>query len=432
VSGEIPGSEKTGEWSLCNAPTQLQTEVICLNESFQLQLHPEISKWRDSQKVDKKLKRDLEERGQLQNLVARRLSDGSIQLLAGYRRFAALTSLGKKPDEMDIKILDGVDDIQALVIGLKENSIRLDLNAVEEARAFLSLKKLKLKPEDIGKIVKSSPSYVKSRLALLKLPEKIQQMILEGEIKFSFAAILNRLTGFPEAQLKLAEEIKEGTHSTWQGIRTVEKAEEYVAAVFAEKRKTEQLLAKYGACPKCGGKLIGETYRENELKCHKCGYAWHKETKEPWTIFEMRDRAKNIGFELKVEAPGKATLSPAELAELVEHQREQSRRADAVLEGKDPDEEPVTPTIRSKASLHAILMSFIKPDNILNLSVDDSEIRFKVIKPTELHFVAVRKDYNTGEPTKVTIQQGWQKDESVAARKPGIERFLEQLEEASE
>lgn len=144
-------------------------------------------------------------------------------------------------------------------------------------------------------------------------------------------------------------------------------------------------------------------------------------------IFEMRDKAKAVGFKLEVEAPGKAVLSPAEMAELVEHAREQTERADAIVEGKDPDAEPITPTIRSRTPLHTILNALVQPDNVLYVTVDDSEVRFKVIKPTEMHFHAVQKDYKTGRKIKVTVQSGWDKDESVEARKPVVEKFLQQL-----
>lgn len=82
------------------------------NEKFELVMHPEISKWRKDKTVNQALYEDLREKGQLQNLVARRLKNGKVELLAGYQRFVALRALGVKPEDMDIKVKENVSDIR--------------------------------------------------------------------------------------------------------------------------------------------------------------------------------------------------------------------------------------------------------------------------------------------------------------------------------
>ncbi|RKX44263.1 MAG: hypothetical protein DRP27_06890, partial [Thermotogae bacterium] len=258
-------------------------------EKFELVIHPEISKWRREKLVNEALFKDIREKGQLQNLIARRLPDGSVELLAGYRRYLALKALGKKAEDMDIKILENVSDKDALLIALSENTKRKDMSPVEEGRAFRSMKKLKMTVEEIALRRGVSESYVRNRLELLELPRKIQELMENGEIPMSYAKPIIRLESIGErAQLELVQEIKRGQEDYYGGIRSVEEANDVVEKTLAQVRQMKELAAKYGPCPQCGSTQIGQDWEKNKVKCHRCKHAWHKETKDPWEFHELK------------------------------------------------------------------------------------------------------------------------------------------------
>lgn len=383
---------------------------------MELRVNSEISKWREEKLVDKEFYEDIRDKGLLQPLIARRLPDGKLELIAGHRRFLALKALGKKPEDMDIKILENVSDVDAILIALSENRFRKDLNPIEEARAFKSLRKLGLKPKQIAEKVRRSESVVKARLALLKLPEKIQQMILAGEIEQSYAIPLLKLKEFPEAQLRLAKEIASASY--YSGIHSVEEAEKFIKEVIAEKKHIEQLIAKYGPCPKCGSKNIEESpfYEKEKLCCNKCGYEWHRETKDPWKLYELKQEAEKLGLKIDFEAPGKAKLTPKEVAEIIEERKK------AIAKAERPN-----PRFRCFPSLEEILAALIADENVLSLTVNGDLIQLKLVQDTDLHFTATQKDFRTGEKCVVHVHQGWGEDESLEVRLPRVKQFIESL-----
>lgn len=67
-----------------------------------------------------KLKRSIEELGFASAVVARRLDDGTLQILGGHHRAEAAIEMGMK--EVPVLILDGVDDAKAKKIGLVDNA----------------------------------------------------------------------------------------------------------------------------------------------------------------------------------------------------------------------------------------------------------------------------------------------------------------------
>ena len=141
---------------------------------------PLNSKWRDKNTADKTLMADIEANGQLQSLLARELPGGNIEVIAGHRRFLAMKALGIKPENMKMTVRKNVSDIDAVWMALSENQVRQDLTSIEEARAFASLVKLKMKIADIAKKLGKSESFVRERLSLLELPEEVQQMVVHS------------------------------------------------------------------------------------------------------------------------------------------------------------------------------------------------------------------------------------------------------------
>lgn len=124
-------------------------------ESIQIRLNPEISNWRTDKKPDKELMADIKEKGQVEAITARRLPDGSLEIISGNRRYAALKELNVKQEDMKITILENVGEEDAILMALSGNRYRKDFTAVEEARAFNTLRKtMKWTIEKIAKKVR--------------------------------------------------------------------------------------------------------------------------------------------------------------------------------------------------------------------------------------------------------------------------------------
>lgn len=102
------------------------------------------------------------------------------ELVAGERRLRAAKIAGFA--EIDV-IIVSFDDEQMMEIAIVENIQREDLNVLEEAQGYQSLiKNLKLTQEEAAKRVNKSRSHITNLLRLLKLPDSVQEMVLENKL----------------------------------------------------------------------------------------------------------------------------------------------------------------------------------------------------------------------------------------------------------
>jgi ParB/RepB/Spo0J family partition protein len=388
-------------------------------EKIELELHPEISKWRKQQTVDPSLLEDIKERGQLQNLIARRLPNGKLQLISGHRRYFALKALGIKPENMDIKILEEVSDVDAVMTALAENKKRRDMSAVEEGRAFNTLKKLNMPIEEIALRNNVSESYVRNRLELLKLPSKIQELMENGEIDFSYAKPIIRLQQYGlGVQMALIKEIQEGKRSYYGGVRSVEAADEFVEEVIAKVKHMEELVQKYGPCPVCGSTHIEEERYgdKDKLTCLNpgCRYSWHKQTKEPWRLHKLKEEAADMG--LKVEIDEKtAKITTENITDVMKR----------IHEEKEQEKTVIRKTLRSLHPIEEILAPLITPGNLNVIRVEGENIQIRLIEDSRMHFTARRHDYESGE--KSIIRPLFAYGEDDADNRQRLEKFLETL-----
>ena len=102
---------------------------------------------------------------------------GYYELIAGERRWRAARLAGLK--EVPVVIKD-YDDQQIVEIALIENIQREDLNPIEEAHAYERLiQEFKLTQDEVAERVSKSRTTVTNALRLLKLTEKVQQMLID-------------------------------------------------------------------------------------------------------------------------------------------------------------------------------------------------------------------------------------------------------------
>jgi ParB family transcriptional regulator, chromosome partitioning protein len=119
-------------------------------------------------------------RGVLQPIVVRALPGGHYELVAGERRLRAarIAELESIP-----AMVREADDWERLDLALAENMARVDLNAVEEARACAMLvDDLGLTKEEVGRRVGRSRVAISNLIRLLELPEEALELIEDGHL----------------------------------------------------------------------------------------------------------------------------------------------------------------------------------------------------------------------------------------------------------
>ncbi len=172
----------------------------------------------------------IAQHGVLQPLLVRPLIGGGYQLVAGERRWRASRIAGLTQVPVVIKELS---DTEAAVISLIENLQREDLNPVEEALGFSSLMKdFNLTQEEAAQKVGKSRPAVANALRLLKLPEKVLDMVRENKLSAGHARALAAIDD-EKVLISTAELIVEKGLS----VRAVEKLVKTLTAEKKEKTK---------------------------------------------------------------------------------------------------------------------------------------------------------------------------------------------------
>lgn len=129
----------------------------------------------------------IREQGIIQPIVVTR-KEGGYEIIAGERRWRAAQKAGLH--EIPIVIRDATPDT-VMELALIENIQRQDLNAIEEAHAYRSLvEHFSISQEDVARRVGKNRTTVTNALRLLKLPEDIQQDIIEERLSMGHARAL--------------------------------------------------------------------------------------------------------------------------------------------------------------------------------------------------------------------------------------------------
>ena len=172
----------------------------------------------------------IAQHGVLQPLIVRPIIGGGYQLIAGERRWRASRIAGLTQVPVVIKELS---DTEAAVISLIENLQREDLNPVEEALGFASLMKdFNLTQEEAAQKVGKSRPAVANALRLLKLPEKVLDMVRENKLSAGHARALAALDD-EKVLISTAELII----SKGLSVRATEKLVKTLTAEKKEKKK---------------------------------------------------------------------------------------------------------------------------------------------------------------------------------------------------
>lgn len=157
--------------------------------------------------------------GILEPLLVKPSGDHYI-IVAGERRWRAAKIAGLK--EIPAIIRDYTDQ-EIMEISLIENIQRENLNVMEEAQAYQKLlTDFGYKQEDLAKKISRSRTSITNRLRLLKLTEKVQDMVRSGELSEGHARALLPLEK-PEEQYQTAKVVVENHMSVRETERLVKK-----------------------------------------------------------------------------------------------------------------------------------------------------------------------------------------------------------------
>lgn len=130
--------------------------------------------------------------------------DTYYEIIAGERRWRAAKKAGLKEVPVIIKHLT---EQEIMEISLIENIQREDLNPIEEALAYKRLiNEFHMKQDEIAERVSKNRATIANSMRLLKLNEKVQQMIIDDKLNAGQVRPLISVED-PEVQITLAEKI---------------------------------------------------------------------------------------------------------------------------------------------------------------------------------------------------------------------------------
>ena len=153
------------------------------------------------------------------------------EIVAGERRWRAAKIAGLK--EIPV-IIRNYTEQEIMEISLIENIQREDLNPIEEAQAYKRLlTEFNLKQDEVAERVSKSRTAVTNSIRLLKLDDRVQQMVIEDMLSTGHARAVLSVEN-PEEQYGLAQKIFDERLN----VRDVEKLVKNLHKPQKEKKET--------------------------------------------------------------------------------------------------------------------------------------------------------------------------------------------------
>lgn len=129
----------------------------------------------------------IKQYGVLQPLILQK-KDRFYEIIAGERRWRAARLAGLKEVPAIVKDLSPQEAVE---IALIENIQREDLNPIEEAQTYQRLiQEFDLKQDELAERVSKSRVAITNSMRLLKLDERVQQMLIDGMLSSGHARAL--------------------------------------------------------------------------------------------------------------------------------------------------------------------------------------------------------------------------------------------------
>jgi ParB family transcriptional regulator, chromosome partitioning protein len=171
----------------------------------------------------------IRENGIVQPVIVRQ-EEGGFRLIAGERRWRAaqLAGMHRIP-----AIVRKVAEERILEVALIENIQRKELNPIEEAKAYqVLIEEMKISQVEVARRVGRERPSISNSLRLLRLPNKIQDMVRQGSVSVGHAKAIMAIPD-AEIQIKVAEEIA-------GQLLSVRETEERIAALLRKGGREKQ------------------------------------------------------------------------------------------------------------------------------------------------------------------------------------------------
>lgn len=180
----------------------------------------------------RELAESIKHYGVLQPLLVQKKGD-LFEIIAGERRFRAAKLAGLT--EVPVLVRE-YSRQQTMEIALIENVQRADLNPIEEAKAYqMLIQEFGLKQEEVAERVSKNRVTVTNSMRLLKLDERVQEMLIGNQISGGHARALLGLEK-PDEQYQMAQKIVANHLS----VREVEKLVKLVSNPKKKKEPKEE------------------------------------------------------------------------------------------------------------------------------------------------------------------------------------------------
>ncbi len=188
------------------------------------------------------LAESIKQHGIIQPLVVTPLDTGNYQIIAGERRWRAAGLAGLH--EVPVIVRDSSEQ-ERLELAIVENLQREDLNPIEEARAFEGLMDLAgYTHEQLATRLGKDRSTVSNALRLLKLPQQVQDLVVEGALSMGHARALLGLSDQGD-MIDLAHEAirnRLSVRAVEAAVRSWEAEDEPEAEVDPEQRRRDVIV----------------------------------------------------------------------------------------------------------------------------------------------------------------------------------------------
>jgi len=171
------------------------------------------------------LSESIKQFGLIQPIVVKK-QDNYYEIVAGERRWRAARIVGLKEVPVIVK---EYNERESMEIAIVENLQREDLNPIEEAQAYRRLiEEFGLKQDEAAQRVSKSRTAVTNAMRLLKLDERVQQMVIDDMISGGHARTLLAIENKEEqyAMAMLVFDNKMSVRETEKLVRNYLKKEE--------------------------------------------------------------------------------------------------------------------------------------------------------------------------------------------------------------
>ena len=230
----IPETEKSAKDNSSVNKTETEKEVV---KEVIKEIDTQPRKFFDEDSLQE-LAESIRQHGLIEPLIVQKSKEDFYSIIAGERRWRAARIAGLKDIPVIVKEYNSQ---QIIEIALIENLQREDLNPIEEAEAFNRLiEEYNLKQDEVAEKVSKSRVTITNSLRLLKLDERVRNMIIEDKIKSGHARALLAIEDVDEqynAAVKIFDE-KLSVRETERLVKLINSKE--TAPKKEEKIETQQ------------------------------------------------------------------------------------------------------------------------------------------------------------------------------------------------